>query len=262
MKIKIALSILLGLVILGVIALLIVGARLGDIAKAAMETVGPKITQTTLTVDHVSVSLLAGSAGVKGLVVGNPQGYQAAQSISVGSASVSLEPRSVLGDKIVIHAIAIQAPEITFEGNPFGENNLTKIMANANGPGAASATNAPATSPAGKKAGKKLEVDDLLISGAKVHAHLTGLVNREITVPLPDIHMTDLGKGPDGITAGELTQKVLSAITTQTIETLGTTATDLAKGVAKDLKGALLNTTNVTGGVDKLKKGLGGLFNK
>jgi hypothetical protein len=263
-KIKIVIGIVLVLVVLGVVAVLVVGSHLGDIVKAAMETVGPKITQTTLTVDSAKVSLLAGSAGIKGLVLGNPEGYKAPQSISIGSAAISLEPRSVLSDKIIIHSIELKAAEITFEGNPLGDNNLTKIMANANS-GTASvdqtATNAPATaSPAEKKAGRKLQVDDFLITGAKIHAHLTGLVNQEVTLPLPEIHLTNLGQGADGITAADLTQKVLSEITTQTVKTLASNAT----GMAKDLvNGALLNATNAAGqSVDKLKKGLGNLLGK
>ena len=74
-----------------------------------------------------------------------------------------------------------------------------------------------------KKPAKKLEVDDFLITGAKVHANLTGLVNKELTLTLPDIHLTDLGKGPDGITAADLTKKVLTAITVNTITALAKT---------------------------------------
>jgi uncharacterized protein involved in outer membrane biogenesis len=254
-----------------VVVLLVVGTHLGDIVKTVMETVGPKVTQTTLTVDNVNVSLLSGSASVKGLTLGNPEGYKAPQSITVGNASVSLEPRSVLADKVVIHSIELKAPEITFEGNPLGENNLTKIMANVNamtGPADRAATNAPAAAtPAEKKAGKKLEVDDFVITGATVHANITGLLNQVVTLPLPDIHLTDLGKGTDGITAADLTQKVLNEITVQTIKSLATYATGVVKDAGNAaqgaLKGVLQNSNNAVGdSVDKLKKGLGNLLGK
>jgi hypothetical protein len=275
MKLKIILGILAVLLVLVVIAVLVVGSHLGAIVKAGMETVGPKVTQTTLTVDTVDVSLLSGSASVKGLVVGNPDGYKAPQSISISNAAVSLAPGSVLSDKILIHSIEVRGPEITFEGNPIGANNLTKIMANVNssaGPVDQATTNAPAAAPAGaKKPAKKFEVDDLLITGAKVHASLTGFINRDITLPIPDIHLTDLGKGTDGITAADLTQKVLSEITADTVKTLVGYATDLsknaagaAKGILQDAaSGALGNSTNAVGdSVDKLKKGFGNLLGK
>jgi hypothetical protein len=267
MKKKIILSIGIGVLVLLVVGVLVVGFFLGGIVKVGMETVGPKITQTTLTVDAVNVSLLGGSAGVKGLVLGNPAGYKAPSAISVGKASVSVSPGSIFSDKIVIRSVEIRDAEITFEGNPLGANNLTKIMNNVNAMTASAAntgTNAPAAaSPGGKKPAKKLEVDDLLITGAKVHANLTGIVNKEITLPLPDIHLTDLGKNNDGLTAADLTQKVLGEVTTGTIKALTAAVTDLGKDVTGAAKDAAQNAGKAAGeGVDKLKKGIGGLFGK
>src|SRR5208283_942213 len=152
-----------------VLAVLIVGAGvllsffLGPIVKEGMETVGPKILQVSVRVDAVNLSLLTGSAGIKGLVVGNPEGYKAPQAISVGSAAVGVNPFSVLSDKIVIRSVRVEAPEITFEGNPFSGNNLSTILKNVNSAtksGGPAATNATAKT-AGKP-GKKLEVDDFL----------------------------------------------------------------------------------------------------
>jgi hypothetical protein len=269
MKIKIILGVLVLLVVLLAIALVVVGTHLGDLVKAGMERVGPKLTQTTLTVDQVNLSLLAGSAGVKGLVLGNPKGYQALQSISISNAAISLAPGSVLSDKIVIHSIELRALEVTFEGNPLGANNLATIMAHVNsmtGPVNQASTNPPAASPGGqKKPAKKLEVDDFIIAGAQVHANLTGLVNKELTLPLPEIHLTDLGKGTDGITAADLTQKVLSQITAATVAALVQNAANLGQDALKTARGAasglLQNSSNGVGeSVNKLKKGLGGLL--
>jgi hypothetical protein len=270
---KIILIIFLVLVVALVVGVIVVGLRLGDIVKSGLETVGPKVTQTSLTVNSVSVSLVGGSAGVNGLVLGNPEGYKTPSAISIGKAAVSLSPGSILSDKVVIRSIKVRDAEITFEGNPLGANNLTKIMDNVNATaGAASkaGTNAAAT-PAEQKAAKKLEVDDFLITGAKVRASLTGLVNKEISVTLPDIHFTDLGKGSEGITGAELTQKVLREINADTIKALqsavadlGKNAAEMARSAAQDaVNGALTNANKTVGeNVDKLKKGLGGLLGK
>ena len=276
-KIKIILGILVVLFVLFVIAVLIVGAHLGDIVKAGMEVAGPKVTQTTLTVDAVNISLLGGSAGVKNLVLGNPDGYKAPQSLVLSNAAVSLVPGSVLSDKIVIHSVEVRGLEVTFEGNPIGDNNLTKIMANVDSvtSSGTSSPNAPATAPtqpAAQPAGttkpaKTLEVDDLVISGVMVHASLTGLVNKEITLPIPDIHLSGLGTGPEGITPADLTQKILSEITTDTIKTLVTSASGLGKDLTNGAKDAVNGVLQNAGGVgsnslDQVKKGLGGLFGK
>ena len=259
-RIKIVVAILALLLVLFVVAVLIVGMHLGDIVKAGLETAGPRIMQTTLTVDAVNISLLNGSAAVKGLVLGNPDGFKAPQSISISNAAISLVPGSVLSDKIVIRSVEVSGPEITFEGNPFGANNLSKIMDNvkaATGSTAKTGGGAP-TAPAGPaKPAKRFEVDDFLIAGAVVHANLTGLMKQEITLPIPDIHFTDLGKGTDGITAAELTQKILSEITTSTLKTLASSASKLGKNAALDASGLTQSNT-----LNKLKKGLNGLLGK
>lgn len=243
MKKKILLGVGIGFLAVIVIVFIVVGFFLGDVVKAGMETVGPKITQTTLTVDAVHISALTGSAGVNGLVLGNPEGYKSPSAISVAKAAVSVSPFSVLSDKIVVKSVEVREPEITFEGNPLGANNLKKIMDNVNafaGTGAQTGTNAAAQT-GEKKPAKKLEVDDFLITGAKVHFN-------GATLPLPDIHLTDLGKGPDGITPAALVKEVLSQVTTATLKAVAGSVSDAGKAIG--------------GEASKIGKSIGGLFKK
>src|ERR1035437_113032 len=215
---KLFLSVVIILVVLIVVAVIVVGFFLGTIVKTGMETVGPKITQVSIKVDAVNLSLLTGSARVKGLVVGNPEGYKTPQAISVGSAAVGVNPFSVLSDKIVVRSVRVETAEITFEGG-LGGNNLSKIMDNVN---------------AIAKTGRKIEVDDFLITGAMVHVNLTGMSGKEMTLPLPDIHLTNLGKGNAGISATDLTRRVLGAITAATVVVASAT-TDIGKGATDAL---------------------------
>jgi hypothetical protein len=273
MKIKIIIGVLAALVVLFVVVVLIIGAHLGDIVKAGMEVEGPKVTQTTLTVDSVSVSLLGGSAGMKNFVLGNPDGYKAAQCITFSNAAIGLAPGSVMSDKIVIHSVEVRGLEVTFEGNPLGANNLTQIMANVQGTSDSSSANAnapppqspaqPATPAGPAKPGKKFEVDDLVISGAKVHANITGIINKELTLPLPDIHMSGLGTGPDGVTGSELIKAVLTEISVDSIKALISSVNGLGSQLGDTAKQALQNGTAGAGdGLKNLKQGLGGLLGK
>ena len=246
-KKKILLGLGISIVLVLVIGILVVGFFLGNVVKLGMETIGPKVTQTSLTVSSVHVGILTGSGGVTDLVLGNPDEYKAKapNAISVGKAYVSVAPFSVLSDKIVVKSVEVRSPEITFEGNPFGANNLTKIMDNVNAfiGGTApkpATTNAPAQ-PGAAKPAKKLEVDDFLITGAKVHFN-------GATLPLPDIHFSDLGKGPEGITAGDLVKKVLGEITTATVKAVVAAVGDAGKAIG--------------GEASKLGKSIGSLFKK
>jgi hypothetical protein len=251
---KLFLSVVILLAVLIVAGGLAGSFFLGPIVKAGIETVGPKITQVSIRVDAVNLSLLTGSAGIKGLVVGNPEGYKAPQAISVGTAAVGVNPFSILSDKIIVRSVRVDAPEITFEGNPFSGNNLSKIEQNVNAAvnrsSAVPATNAAAK--AASRPGKKIEVDDFLITKARVN--FNGL-----TLTLPDVHLTDLGKGTDGLTAADLTRRVLQALTTATVKAVAGAATDVGKDAGKagqDLgKSVGSNMINLT-------HDLGGLFKK
>jgi hypothetical protein len=171
-----------------------------------------------------------------------------------------LKPGSLLSDKLIIKSINVEAPEITFEGG-LGGNNLSKILANLNestsGPGGTNVSGA--TPKEQKKASKKLEVDDFTITGAKLDANITALGGKTLTLPLPTIHLTGLGTGPEGITPVELTKKVISEIEKQAVQAvatqsgdIGKAAENLTKGLGKNAGGALTNVT----------KGLGNLFKK
>jgi uncharacterized protein involved in outer membrane biogenesis len=256
---KLFLSVVIVLVVLIVVAVMVMGFFLGAIVKTGMETAGPKITQVSIKVDAVNLSLLTGSARVKGLVVGNPEGYKTPQAISVGSAAVGVNPFSVLSDKIVVRSVRVEAAEITFEGG-LGGNNLSKIMDNVNAiakSGGPASTNT--TARAGNEPGRKIEVDDFLIAGAMVHVSLTGISGQEMTLPLPDIHLTDLGKGNAGITATDLTRRVLGAITSATIKAVASATTDIGQGA-----GNLGRDAGKAAGqdVNKITRGIGGLFKK
>jgi uncharacterized protein involved in outer membrane biogenesis len=154
----------------------------------------------------------------------------------VGSTAVRVAPMSVLSDKIVVKYIRVETPEITFEGNPLGKNNLKKILDNAN-EFTASFQSAPTTNQPAKPAGHglKLQVDELTVSGARVY------LGTNSSLTLPDIHFTDLGKGPEGITPAQLTETVLSEIITGTIKAVGKDASKIvgenASGISKSIGG-------------------------
>ena len=258
---RIAFRIILVVILVGIVVGIIVAATsLDGIVKAGVETFGPQITKVSVKLDSVHIVLFTGSARVSGLVVGNPEGYQTPQAISVSLAEVGVNPFSILSDKIVIRTFHVVSPEITFEGGLHG-NNLSTILDNVEAyskPGAKPSTNAPAMAATGKS-NMKIEVDDFVISGAKVHVRLTDLGGKEMTLSLPDIHLTDLGTNNGGITPADLTRAVLKAVTTATVKAVSTGASDLGKGLenaGKDAAGGAATD------IDDVKKKLGGLFHK
>ena len=256
---KIMWGVVIALVVLIIAGVIIVSAFLGPIVKRGIETLGPRITNVSVKVDEVHLSLLTGSASIKDLVVGNPKGYQTPQAISAGMIAVGVNPLSILSDKIVLRSLNMESPEITFEGG-LGGNNLSQIMDNVNsaaqnaaqnGGGVSSNANAPA------QPSKKYEVDDLLITGAKVHVRLTDL-GKEMTLSLPPIHLADLGKNKDGITATDLSRSALDAIVTATVKAVANAST----GLGKNAEELIINKAGKNAAASNITKGLNKLLGK
>jgi len=253
---KLLIRLLIALVVVVILVVVAISMFLDGAIKKGVEAIGPKIAKVDFKLDSVSLSLLSGSAKVKGLVVGNPEGYKTPNAISVGSALVSVSPGSLLSDKIVVKSIRVEAPEITFEGGLTG-NNLNQILDNVNDSvgGADQGAKEPTTkepAPKEEKPAKKLQVDDFLITGAKVKVSLKGTGGFAAPVILPDIHFTNLGDGPEGITPAELTKKVLAEVTQGAVKAAAGAVTDIGKGAVEE----------VTKDVGKATKGITDLFKK
>jgi hypothetical protein len=250
-----------GIVILLVLLVVVVGVSiffLGSILKKGVETVGPQITKTEVRLDSATLSLLSGSGKLKGLLVGNPEGFKSPSAIKVGAVSVGVVASSILSDKVHVTQINVQAPEVTFEGGLKG-NNLSKLLDNVQA--AAGSSDKTSAISKDKSASKKLQVDDFLISGGKINLSIDAgpLGGKSATVPLPEIHLTNLGSGPDGITAADLTAKMLKELLQAAIPAAEKAVVNLGKGATGMVKEAGKTATE---DVEKATKGIGDLFKK
>lgn len=255
---KTILRVAIVLVVLLVVAVAASFFFLGSIIKKGVETVGPQITKTEMRLDGASLSVFSGSGTLKGLFVGNPEGFKTESAMKFGSVSVGVKPGSIFSDKIHVTHVNVQAPEITFEGGLKG-NNLSKLLDNVqSGSGASDKSAGTAESSA---ASQKIQVDDFLISGGKIHLSIDvpGVGGKSATVPLPEIHLTGLGQGADGITAAELTKIILKEVLQRAIPAAEKAAVDLGKGVTDAVKDL---SKDPAGTVDKATKGLGDLLKK
>src|SRR5258706_12079235 len=102
------------------IILVIIGALgihffLDGAIKRGVQTVGPKLTKVEVKLDSVHLSLFSGSGKLKGLVVGNPQGFKTASAINLGSASLTVKPGSVFSPKVQVPTVNVEGPEVTLE---------------------------------------------------------------------------------------------------------------------------------------------------
>jgi len=221
---------LLGAVAL--ILLLLVGGvaylylSLNTLVKKAVETVGPAITRTDVTLASASLSPFSGSGRLNGFVVGNPKGYSAPYALRLGSIAVSVDKESLLKDPIVVNSIEIRDPQLALIGTP-GGTNLQEIMRNIKSYGAskekpatpAASASTSATSESKKSESKKFLVKSVVISGAKVDVVLGAFgqsVNQSLT--LPEIRLQNLGSNGQGLSASQLSEQILTPLINAAID--------------------------------------------
>jgi len=248
---KIIVRLVIALVVVVLLAALGMHFFLDKAIQREAERTGQNLTKVDVKLKFVHISLLSGSGKIKGLSVANPQGFSDKRAIEVGTASLALKPGSVLSSKVLVHSINVEGPEISFEVSLQG-NNLKDLLDHVK-----SASGTEKEPAKGEGTSKKLQVDDFIVTGGKIHwSGSTPLGAKSGTVPLPEIHLKDLGKEGDGITPAQLSKEVLEAVLEKA----------LAAGLAAlgDIKGVSDITKSVggTNTVDKVTRGLGDLLQK
>ena len=251
-----------GAVILILVVVLMLS--LGSIIKSAVNTAGPKLAGVPVHLDGVSVNPLTGLVSIKGLIIGNPQGFNTPSAMELGEFKLDIAMASLFSDTIVIKQILINEPQITYEKS-LRSSNLSTLQANLapKGPAAPETVAAPEKK---KGAAKKVIIEDFQLNGAKVNMTITALGGKKMTLPLPDIHIKDIGKKSGGASPAEVISQVFSSITKAVTEA-ATAAVDLGGKALKDVGGVATDaakgaTDAAKSAADSIKKGLGGLFGK
>jgi len=208
---KLLAKVLLALVL---VLLLLVGVLhlwLGSLIKRGVEQAGSRITQTSVTLRDVDLSLLSGQATLEDLTVGNPKGFQTPSAFRLHNATVRLNRKSMLSDPVVIEEILIDGPEITFEGTP-ASSNLGTIRDNAKAfAPAESSEKAPAPKRDAQQGSvKKVVIKQFTMTNARANIWMraSGFETKAQGISLQDIRLESIG----GASFHEVISTVLTSI--------------------------------------------------
>jgi len=249
---KLFLRIGLGGVVLIALVLVVVFFSLNSIVKKGVETLGPEMTRVDVRLGSADISPFSGGGRLSKLFVGNPEGFKTPSAIQMGDIKVGVKVSSVLKDVIVINEINIQAPEITLEGNLSG-NNLSKILDNVSG---ADEKQKAAPAATGAKKEKKFCVKELVIDGGKINLSLdmSILGGKSATIPLPAIHLSNIGTETDGVTAAELVKQIMKPLLESVLDAAKKEIASGGKGLENLGKGGVNDAKKAVGGVIDLFK--------
>lgn len=186
------------------IALFFVGSGwINSLVKRGVETVGPQVTQSDVTLERVSLSIFSGSGRLSNLRVGNPEGFSDEDIIILGEVDLRLAPMSLLSDTIVIERLYVHAPRLRIEQSLKG-NNLQHLMRNVQ-------AYSPPTEDDPKKEGadKQILIKELIIEEGSILGTAFG---QSIDLKLSRIELRDIGTGEGGLPVGQIILVVLSEV--------------------------------------------------
>jgi hypothetical protein len=240
---KILLSLVALIVVLVAASLGYLYFSLNSLVKKAVETVGPTITKTDVRLASASLSPFSGSGKLSGFLIGNPEGFKGPFALKLGSIAVSVDKQTLLKEPIVVNSVVINAPEVMLIGT-LGGTNLQKLTKNIQSSGSSSKEEKSAPSNS-----KKFVVKEVVISGAKLHLAASALDQKvSQTIPLPDIHLQNIGTAGKGVSARDVALQIINPLLNEALKQ-GVTA--LGKQGIQQLQNQ---------GIKELNKALPGLF--
>ena len=162
-----------------------------------------------ISLSKTTINPLDGRAALYGLVVGNPDGFKTNQALSLDEISLTLDIRSLTTDVIRIKELTLLKPAITYEYAAGGSNLdvLRRNIERAIGHNKQKAQRS--------ESGKKLIIEHLYVKSASAHVSAELLNGEAVSLPIPDVHLQDIGKKSDGVTTGEVTNQILVSIVQQ-----------------------------------------------
>lgn len=245
--------------VLVVLAVLITGllwfgySKIDDLLRLGIEKAGSEALQVPVKIDKVSLSMFTGAGAIEGLEIGTPGGFSVPRTLHIGRSEIAINTSASKDDRIVIQHIRLNSPELHLEVGP-GGSNLAQIARNARAAaGTRTETPKPAASKDPAKQGVKLQIDEVLITAAQLRASAGALPGAKTSLTLPEIRLTGLGSGSEGLSPAELTALILAKLSEEAAKAMaGGAAENLLQGGEIKIDAQKLNQ-----GVNELKKILG-----
>ena len=195
-------KILISLVLIVAVAVGAVVYYFDSLVKTGIETAGTQTLSTNVAVGSVSLSPLSGSGSIEGIVIDNPEGWEADTIFELGGVSVQLDPGSVMGEVVEIDSIVIDSPVITYETR-ITTDNVRDLISNIPGSGSG------ASSETEQGPGRQIIIRDLQLLQPRVNL-VSALGSAPVS--LPDLRLQNIGEQGNAATVADAMRQVMSAI--------------------------------------------------
>ncbi len=208
----------------------------GEVARRFIENKGSEATGVSVTIKAVELDILNGEATIRGLRIGNPEGFSDRAALSVDVVSVMLDANTVRKDVMTITRIYVQNPVLTYESVD-GTSNFDVIRQNAESGGSGSAADSEDV--------QKFIVRLVEFTSGRINAVGLSPTGEELNAVMPGFKLRNIGKAEGGVPADVIASRIAVAVTAAVIEAV--------------IAGALFDIVGDTiGGVTDIIPGFGG----
>ncbi len=204
----------------------------------------PEGPLTLVGFDQLAIHPLKGLIEAANIRIANVEGFANPYLVVLDRLHVEIDPDTLQSDTLVIHDIRVEKPKITYERKlttdnirAFQEEIENTISSSGSDAEAATGTAAETTT----EGGQKVVIDSLLIDSGKIRAKLSALPSLP-SIPLPDIHLSDIGKESEGTSFGQAVGTITDVLYGSIIDSVsGVTkfSTDVLKGAGAITLGTL-----------------------
>jgi uncharacterized protein involved in outer membrane biogenesis len=206
---------------------------------SAIRRYGSEMTGVPVGLSSAHVAIADGRGTLRGLIVGNPDGFKTKYALSLGEISMTLDIGSLTTDVIRIKELTLIKPEVTYEYASSG-SNLEVLQRNIERSIAQQRSDAKNT-----QSDKKLVIEHLYIKSGTASVSAEMLNGDVLSVPIADLHLQNIGKKSDGTTAGEamrqifgpLVQQVGTAVASLGVKAAGKTIQKGVEAATQTIKG-------------------------
>ena len=237
-----------GLAVIALVVMIVVASRLDRIIKHAVETYGPEATGTSVTLEVADVSIWSGEGSLKGLVIGNPEGFESDYALSLHRIDVAIDIESLTGDVIVINEIVVDGAGLIIEQRGLTDNNLQTILANVqqySGP--------DQETDESESSDRRYIVKTFRFTNGKLGA-ISKEAGLDAAVTIPDVVVTGVGEKSNGATIVEVSQQLITPVINKALVAVqGLAIEEVEEKIKQELEKELEEELQ-----DKLKGILGG----
>lgn len=202
------LLILLGLLpVIAIAGFFLLTRGLNAAVKSGVEGVGSEATEAAVTIDEVDLSLLSGNGEIRGLVIENPDGFDADYAFSLDRIFLALDVGSLRSNVVIIHEITIDGAQLIAEQKLLRKNNLVDILD--------SVRDFAATE---EETAWDIEVviEEFNFTNAEVTLRAPLISGQRLD--LPDVHVNNIGRPSLGVSVPEVPLKILEPIIAEVLK--------------------------------------------